>query len=123
MSETSPSFSEERRAVPRVRSLKKGVIAFQNGYCTTECMIRNKSEIGAMLLVSQNRAIPDIFKLKVHLESDFRPAEVVWRTPDAMGIRYVDAKFADPAPQSAQSTWDGVERRSLPGRRQSDRRN
>jgi len=122
MSEISQNIEKERRVAPRVRALKKGVIAFQNRYCSSECMIKNETENGALLMVSQNHVIPNVFELKVYPESDFRVVEAIWRTPDAMGIRYVDAQVADPAPQNTQSTWEGVERRAPENRRKADRR-
>ncbi|MEP1444421.1 MAG: PilZ domain-containing protein [Hyphomicrobiales bacterium] len=119
MSEAAEKITEERRAMPRTRALKKGVIAFKDRYCSTECMVRNESDDGALLVVSQNQVIPNMFELKVHPDRDFRIAEAIWRTPDAMGIRYVKPKAVEP---TAHSTWDGVERRGPQNRRQSDRR-
>ena len=126
MTEVVENINEERRATPRVRALKKGVIAFKDRYCSTECMIKNESDTGALLMVSQNQVIPNIFELKVYPESDFRVVEAIWRTPDAMGIRYSDlvatAPMAPSGAPNAHSTWDGVERRAPQNRRQGDRR-
>lgn len=119
MSEISQNITEERRVVPRTRALKKGMIAFKDRYCSTECMIRNESESGALLMVSQNQVIPNIFELKVYPAREFRIVEAIWRTPEAMGIRYVEPTVA---PSSAHSSWDGVERRAPRNRRDSDRR-
>ena len=126
MPEALENVNDERRAKPRVRALKKGIIAFKDRYCSTECMIKNESDTGALLMVSQNQVIPNIFELKVYPESDFRVVEAIWRTPDAMGIRYADqgatAPMASTGAPNTHSTWDGVERRAPQNRRQSDRR-
>lgn len=125
MSEISHDTDEERRVAPRNRALKKGVIAFKDRYCSTECMIKNESDNGALLMVSQNQVIPNVFELKVYPERDFRVAEAIWRTPDAMGIRYVEQNNQAPVAQSApnaHSDWDGVERRAPQNRRRDDRR-
>ena len=119
MSEISEYTDQERRAAPRARALKKGTIAYKDRYCSAECMIRNESESGALLMVSQNQVIPNTFELKVYPDRDFRIAEAIWRTPDAMGIRYVEPKGAAP---TAPSEWDGTDRRSQQDRRQGDRR-
>ena len=120
MSEISEYTNQERRAAPRTRALKKGVIAFKDRYCSTECMTRNESDAGALLMVSQNQVIPNTFELKVYPDRDFRIAEAIWRTPDAMGIRYVEPRVAAP---TAPSQWDGADRRVPQNRRQDDRRN
>ena len=118
MSEISNDTDEKRRVAPRTRALKKGTIAFKDRYCSVECMVRNESDTGALLMVTQNQVIPKTFELKVYPERDFRVVEAVWRTPDAMGVRYVNAR----ASQSTHSSWDGVERRAPQNRRQDDRR-
>lgn len=115
MSEIAENHIEERRVAPRTRALKKGVIAFKDRYCSTECMIRNESEDGALLMVSQNQVIPNTFELKVYPDRDFRIAEAIWRTPDAMGIRYVQQKTTQ---VNDRPEWDGVERRAPRDRRQ-----
>ncbi|MEP3630733.1 MAG: hypothetical protein ABJN04_12085 [Hyphomicrobiales bacterium] len=97
MSEISQNTEEERRAAPRARALKKGTIAFKERYCSAECMVRNESESGALLMVSQNQVIPNVFELKVYPERDFRIVEAIWRTPDAMGVRYAGQVPAAPA--------------------------
>ncbi|MEP6443374.1 MAG: hypothetical protein ABJ034_00660 [Hyphomicrobiales bacterium] len=96
MSEISQNTEEERRAAPRARALKKGTIAFKERYCSAECMVRNESESGALLMVSQNQVIPNVFELKVYPERDFRIVEAIWRTPDAMGVRYAGQVPAAP---------------------------
>ena len=96
MSEISQKTEKERRAAPRVRALKKATIAFKDRYCSAECMIKNESETGALLMISQNHVIPNIFELKAYPGRDFRIVEAIWRTPDAMGIRYADQVPAAP---------------------------
>ena len=134
MSEISQNSEEERRTTPRVRALKKGTIAFKDRYCSAECMVKNQSASGALLMVSQNQVIPNVFELKVYPEREFRIVETVWRTPDAMGIRYADqpviassvpvadAPAAPVAAPNSHSTWDGVDRRAPRNRRGDDRR-
>lgn len=107
----------ERRASPRKRALKKGVIAFQDRYCSAECTVRNESATGALLLVSQNQVIPNTFELKVHPEREFRVAEAIWRTPDEMGVRYVTATKPD-----MSGNWNGMDRRGHSDRRNGERR-
>ena len=126
MYEVVENGNQERRATPRARALKKGVIAYKDRYCSAECMIKNESETGALLVVGQNQVIPNVFELKVYPERDFRIVETIWRTPDTLGVRYVDqgvtAPMAPTGAPNAHSAWDGVERRAPQNRRKSDRR-
>lgn len=118
MSDLTEQKNEERRKSERRRSLKKGLIAFNDRYCSTACTVRNESEGGALLMVSQNQVIPSVFELKVQPARDYRFAEVIWRTPDAMGVKYADAASSQ-VPDD--NNWNGVERRNL-NRRDGDRR-
>ena len=102
--------------------MKKGVIVFKDRYCSTECTVRNESDEGALLIVSQNQIIPNTFEMKVYPERDFRIAEAVWRTPDEMGVRFLERKPVYRSPTSDKSGWDGVERRSENKRRKGERR-
>ena len=137
----------ERRALARSRTLKKGKIVFRDRYCSAECVVRNESPGGALLMVSQNHVIPRDIEITIYPGKPFRPAGIVWRTPDAVCIRFMDvaagevpsapdhAVFTPPAtnttpgmtgnaaqplaaPSSAQP-----ERRLTPDRRHFDRRN
>lgn len=132
-----------RRASIRYRTLKKGVITFNNHYSTAECVVRNISEHGAKLAMTQNHSIPKIFELRIHPDERFRPAEVMWRTMDALGVRFMDVAWSDvkssgeeehatpcavhaehnAPPMTQANTWDGMEQRSSDGgRRSGDRR-
>lgn len=83
---------DERRNEHRIRTLKRGMIVFNDRYCSTECRVRNESAGGALLLVEQSHAIPQTFEFRLYPNPEYRQAEIVWRTDEAMGIRFLDAR-------------------------------
>lgn len=113
------SDMSERRKHERKRSLKRGMIVFNDRYCSTECVIRNESDFGALLKVEQNQAIPSHIEIRQYPNPAYRPAQIIWRSPDAVGIRYTDVVERA---HHGSTTWDGVERRGNPDRRTMERR-
>lgn len=78
---------EERRATPRLRTLKGGLILFGSAP-TFDCVIRNMSDVGALLVVSP-AGIPDEFTLVIKPEMRKRACRVVWRSADRMGVHFI----------------------------------
>ncbi len=80
----------ERRAVARNRTMKKGTIVFGNRYCSTNCSVKNESLQGALLHVYQNHVVPQEIEVGIYPSPALRPAKIVWRTPEMVGIKYLD---------------------------------
>ena len=136
------SGAETKRNVERKRTLKKGTIVFNNRYCSANCTVRNESETGALLVVSDNHLIPSRVELNVYPGAIYRPVQVMWRTKDAVGVKFKDVEnskapdvpedydMADVVIEAAPSSThpvespvaDRVERRAnnLPDRRKSN---
>ena len=79
---------DEKRRIPRQRTLKTGRIVFANGSFTVDCAIRNISDKGARLQVPTTVAIPDRFTLVEAQGGASRAAQVIWRKGDLMGITF-----------------------------------
>ena len=77
----------EKRKAARQRTLKGGVIAFNNRFSTMDCVVRNLTPTGAMLKVGSTVGIPDRFELKLESE-DFRWCRVKWRREATIGIAF-----------------------------------
>jgi hypothetical protein len=77
----------EQRKSPRQRTLKGGVIAFNNRFSTMDCVVRNLTPDGAMLKVVSTVGIPERFELKLEHEN-FRWCRVKWRTDNALGVAF-----------------------------------
>lgn len=78
-------MNENRRA-SRQRILKAGKIEF--GLPAIDCIIRNISETGAALEVESPVGIPDRFDLVLVSDGVRKPASVVWRKPNRIGVRF-----------------------------------
>ncbi|MEJ8475318.1 PilZ domain-containing protein [Roseibium algae] len=84
----SPEHTENRRCNERRRTLKAARIVFAGLTQVFNCTIRNASDTGALLVLPSSIGVPNSFLLYVDNESTRRPAEVIWRREDRMGVRY-----------------------------------
>lgn len=78
---------EERRKVPRHRTLKAGSIAF-NRAGSIDCRVRNLSPAGACLEVASQVGIPDDFVLVIEHDHVTQPCHVIWRIGARLGVEF-----------------------------------
>ena len=78
---------QERRQVPRHRTLKAGSITF-NRDGGVDCRVRNLSAAGACLEVASQLGIPDEFVLVVEIDHVKAPCHVIWRTDTRLGVAF-----------------------------------
>jgi hypothetical protein len=76
---------EEKRKLPRHRTLKAGSITF-NRAGGIDCQVRNLSPAGACLEVASQLGIPDDFVLVIGADHLKQPCHVIWRTATRMGV-------------------------------------
>ena len=79
---------QERRRVPRHRTLKAGSIIF-NRAAAIDCRVRNLSPAGACLEVVSQVGIPDDFVLQVDVDHMRQPCHVIWRTATRLGVAFI----------------------------------
>ena len=79
---------EERRRVPRHRTLKSGKIVAQSGRWALDCTVRNLSTQGALLLVRSLAAIPEKFDLVLETTGEHHTCRVAWRGTDRVGVEF-----------------------------------
>ncbi|BDA85509.1 hypothetical protein Sa4125_30510 [Aureimonas sp. SA4125] len=92
--ETEPDGSE-RRVAPRVRTLKRAKILFNNRYSTFDCIVRNISSTGALLTIDEAAHLPKTFDITIGDEKTERPARLVYRRGVLAGIRFLDVVSED----------------------------
>lgn len=80
-------MNENRRA-PRLRTLKGGAIIFGLSP-SIDCVIRNMSETGALLVLENPVGIPDEFTLLIKPEQIKRACRVAWRRADRIGVLFL----------------------------------
>ena len=67
-----------------------GKIAFNNRWCTIDCLVRNMSEGGAKLEFAEPVQVPGELDLIIPMKGDSRRVQVVWRRAKTLGITFVD---------------------------------
>ena len=78
---------DEHRASPRKRTLLRGRIEYSNRQFSLDCLIRDLSETGARLSVSENVPLPAKFDLHIPGRSEAVPVELCWRIRGGAGVR------------------------------------
>ena len=78
---------QERRQVQRVRTLKSGKIVIDREMSALDCIVRNLSPRGALLLVP-SIAVPDKFELILSANGTRHACRVAWRAHDRVGVEF-----------------------------------
>lgn len=81
------SANEDRRRMPRHRTLKSAQIVIDSQGPALDCIVRNMSPRGALLLVP-SVAVPDRFDLVFAASRARYTCRVVWRAPDRVGVQF-----------------------------------
>jgi hypothetical protein len=82
-----PVVSEQRLA-PRYSVLKRAKVAFDQGFSSADCLIRNISESGAKLrFAALERTVPDDFNL-ICAGSPIQSCKVMWRRVGEVGVQF-----------------------------------
>jgi hypothetical protein len=79
----------ERREIHRGRTYLGGRLAFNNQYCTIDCLVRNMSRNGAKLVFEGTVLLPGEFELMLPQKGESRRARVVWRQQDEAGVTFL----------------------------------
>jgi hypothetical protein len=95
---------EERRRVPRQKSLLRGRIYFNNRNSTAECMVRDISTHGARVIFADEVSIPDVVELYIPQKDQNLRAHIVWRHANEAGIAFAVPEQAESPPESGDLT-------------------
>ena len=87
----------ERRVAPRMRTLKRAQILFNNRFSTIDCILRNISATGALLTVDPSVPLPKSFEIRLGEDEATRPAKLVYRREMFAGIHFLDVQEEEPA--------------------------
>ena len=85
---------EERRRVPRQKSLLRGRVYFNNRNSTAECMVRDISTYGARLIFTDEVTLPDVVELYIPQKDQTHRAHIVWRHANEAGIAFAVSEQA-----------------------------
>jgi hypothetical protein len=88
----------ERRKTPRSRVLQGASVVFNGRQSVMDCRIRNRSDDGLMLRMTDWIALPDTFEVTTSGNPGARLARVRWRKGDDVGVVLLDADEAASTP-------------------------
>ena len=76
----------EKRAFPRRRVLKQGMITYRGG--GMDCVVRNISTSGALVDIANPIGLPPSFTLAVATEHLMRHCHAVWSNDHRVGVAF-----------------------------------
>jgi hypothetical protein len=78
----------EKRAAPRYKVFKRGLIALNDAAGAVECTVRNLSSIGARVDIDHPERLPPSFTLVIEADQLMRRCRPVWMTERHLGIAF-----------------------------------
>lgn len=78
----------ERRASRRHKSFLRGVVYFDKRRSKTACLVRDLSEDGARIVLSESITIPDVIELQIPQREQMVAARMQWRRADEVGLSF-----------------------------------
>ena len=79
---------EDRRRLPRRRTLKGARIIFNNRRSVIDCVVRNLTPQGALLVVPNVVGVPGDFDLYIKGETDSHAAHVIWKGKGTLRVSW-----------------------------------
>lgn len=86
----------DHRSVTRARAFLRAQIRFNNGMSTMDCLIRDLSEGGARLQISDSVALPSSFELYIPKRDETRRAILHWRNSEEIGVGFQGSSLSEP---------------------------
>ena len=87
----------ERRQTPRLRSLLGARARYNQKRATLDCVVRNISEGGALIVVPDTVLLPADFELEIAQRQCCYRAHVRWRTGTRIGVSFESDEASQPA--------------------------
>jgi hypothetical protein len=79
---------ERRRPPPRRRTLKSGRVVFNNGRSVIDCVVRNLSLSGALLVLPNLLGVPETFDLHIDSDRIHHVARAIWKGHGEIGVEF-----------------------------------
>ena len=83
--------TEDRRKAPRKQIILGGEIVFNGGASRLDCLIREVSEQGCRLVMSNTAGVPAWFTLRIKQDGRRFPARVTWCDDKSVGVEFDEA--------------------------------
>ena len=86
----------DKRREPRTRTLKTAHIVFNDGGSVIDCVVRNLSSQGALLLLPSLLGVPETFELLIDSDGSLRAAHTIWKGHGKIGVAFGKASTRTP---------------------------
>ena len=86
----------EKQREPRTRTLKTAHIVFNDGGSVIDCVVRNLSSGGALLLLPSVFGVPETFELLIDSDGSLRAARTIWKGHGKIGVAFGKAPTSAP---------------------------
>lgn len=96
------------RNVTCQRVLIAATIRYANGIGTVACVVRNLSETGAKLAVTESVTLPEHFELVMPQKNVIRRCVLRWRRGDEAGVSFLDVPAASAQDTSTPASTPGA---------------
>ena len=78
----------DKRREPRIRTLKTAHIVFNNGGSVIDCVVRNLSSGGALLVLPSVLGVPETFELHIESDGSCHVAHTMWKGNGKIGVEF-----------------------------------
>ena len=82
---------DERRTSARQRTVLRGCVYYDKRSLAADCVVRDVSDGGARIELSENVVIPDVLELYIPKKEETFQARVLWRHGKEIGVAYADS--------------------------------
>jgi hypothetical protein len=83
---------DERRSSVRQRTVLRGCVYYDKRSHAIDCVVRNMSDGGAKLELSENVVLPELIELYIQKKEITFPACVRWRRVNEVGVAFLDGR-------------------------------
>ncbi len=87
----------ERRHATRSRLYQRANVVFNGRQAVLDCSVRNVSETGALVRLTDWIALPATFEIETAGETKSRRVRQCWRKGDDVGVAFLTAEESRPA--------------------------
>jgi hypothetical protein len=91
----------EHRIAERIRTFLRGRIEYNGGQSSLDCLVRDLSDTGAKLVVSESVTLPETFRLYIPKNDRWARVRTRWRRGDSIGVNFEAESATAPAAEDA----------------------
>jgi len=114
---------QDQRRNSRVRAFQRGIVGLIDGDEKIPCLIRNMSQGGALLSLSNAHSLPSEFVLSIPTRGQIYRSKTAWRSMTEAGVEFLEALHPSSRPAPAETPgrdWRDYPQPKYAGREEED---